>query len=52
MPTAASKLLGLLAVEEGARQFTSLGEGGRLTAGATLPTPQPVFPRYVEEEPA
>jgi methionyl-tRNA synthetase len=49
MPVAATKLLDLLAVEEGARDFASLGGPGRLTAGISLPEPQPVFPRYIEE---
>ncbi len=48
IPEAASKLLDLLGVPAEARGFDALGQGGRLAAGATLPAPQPVFPRYVE----
>jgi len=35
---------------EDARGFASLGAGGRLKPGTTLPAPAPVFPRWVEEE--
>ncbi|MDR4306962.1 methionine--tRNA ligase [Chelatococcus sambhunathii] len=48
IPEAASKLLDLLGVPAEARGFDALGQGGRLAAGSALPTPQPVFPRYVE----
>ncbi len=51
-PTASAKLLDGLAVEEGARDFAALGAAGRLAAGTALPKPEPVFPRYVEPEPA
>jgi methionyl-tRNA synthetase len=50
MPRASGKLLDLLSVGEGARSFHSLGGEGRLLPGVKLPAPQPVFPRYVEEE--
>ncbi len=50
MPTAAGKLLDLLAVDPSARTFGSLGERGRLKPGTALPPPQPVFPRYVDPE--
>ncbi|WP_319773734.1 methionine--tRNA ligase [Breoghania sp.] len=49
MPTSCSKLLDLLALDEGARSFASLGEAGRLKPGVSLPKPSGVFPRYVEE---
>lgn len=49
-PTAAGKLLDLLAVPADARVFAALGPGGRLTPGTLLPAPAPVFPRYVEPE--
>jgi len=52
MPEAAAKLLDLLAVDEAARNFAALGPAGCLKSGARLPPPQPVFPRYVEEEAA
>ncbi|MGE0847880.1 MAG: methionine--tRNA ligase, partial [Flavobacteriaceae bacterium] len=47
MPGSAAKLLDLLGVGEDARDFAMLGEGGRLKAGAALPSPSAVFPRYV-----
>jgi len=46
-PHAASKLLDLLAQEDGARVFAALGEAGRLKSGTVLPEPTGVFPRYV-----
>jgi len=49
-PDAAARLLDLLNVEDNARDFSALGEDGRLTGGATLPKPVPVFPRYVEDD--
>jgi methionyl-tRNA synthetase len=48
IPSAAAKLLDLLGVPAGMRDFTSLGSGGRLSAGSRLPAPAPIFPRYVE----
>src|SRR5215208_5832398 len=50
MPTAASKLLDLLAVPAGERQFDSLGGARRIGVGVALPAPSPVFPRYVDSE--
>jgi methionyl-tRNA synthetase len=50
VPRSASKLLDLLAVPVGERDFARLGGGDRLEAGVTLPPPAPVFPRYVEPE--
>lgn len=50
IPTSAGKLLDLLAVPADARAFDRLGSGGRLAAGAELPKPEGVFPRYVEAE--
>ncbi len=50
MPDAAAKLLDLLAIPPEARSFAALGAGGRLKAGATLPPPAAIFPRYVEGE--
>ncbi len=49
-PQAAGKLLDQLAVSEDARDFAHLGETGRLTSGAHLPKPQPVFPRFIDQE--
>jgi methionyl-tRNA synthetase len=48
MPASAARLLDLLAVPEKERTFAYLGGEHRLSAGASLPTPAPVFPRYVE----
>jgi methionyl-tRNA synthetase len=50
MPGSARKLLDLLAVPEGERQFRDLGAARRIAPGAALPPPSPVFPRYVESE--
>jgi methionyl-tRNA synthetase len=52
MPDSAGKLLDLLAVPAGERDFAKLGGGHRLKPGTTLPAPAPVFPRYVEPEAA
>ena len=50
MPTAAAKLLDLLAVPATERAFDALESGKRLVAGVQLPAPSGVFPRYVEPE--
>jgi methionyl-tRNA synthetase len=50
MPTSAAKLLDLLAIPAGERQFDALGEAHRIAAGTALPAPSPVFPRYVDSE--
>jgi methionyl-tRNA synthetase len=50
MPSSAAKLLDLLAVPASERQFCELGGGRRIAAGAKLPAPSPVFPRYVDSE--
>jgi methionyl-tRNA synthetase len=58
MPTTMTKLLDLLAVAPQSRDFAALGKGDvagleradRLTPGARLPAPQPIFPRFVEAE--
>ena len=52
VPSSAERLLDALAVKADARDFKALGEAGRLTAGAVLPKPEPVFPRYVEPDEA
>ncbi|MCV0396999.1 MAG: methionine--tRNA ligase [Rhizobiaceae bacterium] len=49
MPGSASKLLDLLAVDEGARGFAHLGDEHALVPGTPLPAPTGVFPRYVEK---
>jgi methionyl-tRNA synthetase len=48
VPQSAGKLLDLLAVPPEKRSFAHFGE--RLVGGIDLPTPAPVFPRFVEEE--
>jgi methionyl-tRNA synthetase len=48
MPASADQLLDLLAVPADERVFAFLGGRHRIAAGARLPTPAPVFPRYVE----
>jgi methionyl-tRNA synthetase len=50
LPTAAGKLLDLLGVASDARAFAHVGPAHRLTVGAMLPAPAPIFPRYVEAE--
>jgi methionyl-tRNA synthetase len=50
MPASAGKLLDLLAVPEAERNFSRLGGLHRIAAGAKLPAPAAVFPRYVEPE--
>jgi methionyl-tRNA synthetase len=59
MPSAMGKLLDLLAVAPSARVFAAveatneedgLAAAHRLTPGAPLPPPSPIFPRYVEPE--
>jgi len=50
MPGSAGKLLDLLAVPAEERLFSFLGGAHRIAAGAKLPAPAPVFPRYVEAE--
>ncbi len=61
MPAAMSKLLDLLAVAPEKRDFASVDAGARagrieaphrLGAGAALPAPAPVFPRYLEPQAA
>jgi methionyl-tRNA synthetase len=52
MPDSAAKLLDLLAVPAGERDFARLGGAHRLKPGVTLPAPVPVFPRYIEPEAA
>jgi methionyl-tRNA synthetase len=50
MPTAGAKLLDLVGVPQDEREFSRLGGAHRLSPGARLPEPAPVFPRYVEPE--
>jgi methionyl-tRNA synthetase len=48
MPESAGKLLDLLGVPSAERSFSFLGGAQRIAAGAKVPAPAPVFPRYVE----
>ena len=50
VPHAAEKLLDLLGQSETARDFSALGETGRLAAGTELPAPEGVFPRYMDPD--
>jgi methionyl-tRNA synthetase len=50
VPASAAKLLDLLGVPAEERSFSKLDGGQRITPGATLPPPAPVFPRYMEAE--
>ena len=50
VPAAAAKLLDALSVADDARDFSALGEAGRLQPGTVLPKPEPIFPRYVEPD--
>jgi methionyl-tRNA synthetase len=46
IPTSAAKLLDILGVAEGQRNFAALAT--RIVPGTPLPQPSPIFPRYVE----
>ncbi len=50
IPTAAAKLLDLVASPEDARDFAAVGSAFALEEGTALPAPAPIFPRYVEAE--
>jgi methionyl-tRNA synthetase len=52
MPETSAKLLDQLAVPEDARDFAALAAAHSIEAGISLPAPQGVFPRFVEEETA
>ncbi len=52
IPGSAAKLLDLLAVSEDRRGFGQVDRLDAMVSGTPLPAPQPVFPRYVEQEPA
>ncbi|MCP4383204.1 MAG: methionine--tRNA ligase [Hyphomicrobiales bacterium] len=49
MPDSAAKLLDLLGIADDKRDFTELGQGGRLPPDVAVPAPRAVFPRYVDE---
>ncbi|WP_346656127.1 methionine--tRNA ligase [Bradyrhizobium sp. dw_78] len=46
MPEASVRMLDILGIPEDARDFAALGT--RIKPGTVLPTPAPVFPRYIE----
>src|SRR4051812_38822091 len=50
VPSAAAKLLDLLGQSPDARSLAHAGPAHRLEPGCALPTPEPIFPRYVEPE--
>jgi methionyl-tRNA synthetase len=50
MPKSGRKLLDLVAAPVEKRDFSALGEAGRLVSGTPLEAPTPVFPRYVAPE--
>jgi methionyl-tRNA synthetase len=50
VPASADRLLDLLALPAGERDFSFLGGKHRIAAGRQLPAPAPIFPRYVEAE--
>jgi methionyl-tRNA synthetase len=50
MPSAAARLLDLLAIPAEERNFQRLGGTHRILPGAALPAPTAVFPRYVDSE--
>jgi methionyl-tRNA synthetase len=50
VPTAAAKLLDLLAIAPEDRMLTAVGPSRRLAPGTALPQPAPIFPRYIEAE--
>ena len=52
IPTAAAKLLDILAVPADKRTFEEIAAERMLVPGTDLPAPQPIFPRYVEAEDA
>ncbi len=50
MPDTMARMLDQLAIDPGKRSFACFGEGHSLLPGTTLPKPEGVFPRFVEEE--
>jgi methionyl-tRNA synthetase len=50
IPTAAGKLLDLLARDPGERMLAHVGPEHRLAPGVALAKPEAIFPRYVEAE--
>ncbi len=52
MPNASAKLLDQLAVGKKERDFAHFGQEFALKSGVALPTPEGIFPRYVEKNKA
>jgi methionyl-tRNA synthetase len=52
MPDSASRMLDQLAVPADARRFVHVGPAHALKPGTSLPKPEPVFPRFVEDKAA
>ena len=50
VPAAAAKLLDLLGVSADARMLADVTDASALPAGAPLPAPVPIFPRWVAPE--
>jgi methionyl-tRNA synthetase len=50
IPVAAGKLLDLLAVAPDERMFSNIDDSYALMPSTQLPSPQPIFPRYIEPE--
>jgi len=50
MPDSSGRMLDQLGVSAAARDLASLGAGGRLAPGSPLPKPEPIFPRFVEDD--
>ncbi len=50
VPSAAARLLDLLAVPADRRMLKDVGEGGDLVPGTPLPAPAPIFPRFEKPE--
>ena len=48
MPESSAKLLDSLGIPQDARDFAALGGAARIKPGTELPSPAPVFPRYIE----
>ena len=50
MPNSANKILDQLGVAEDQRGFDVLAGARRIVSGVEISKPEPVFPRYVDEE--
>ena len=48
MPESCGRLLDLLATDAGQRRFACANQDHALSSASQLPTPQGIFPRYVE----